>query len=594
MSADEVKPRQLRGVVDGVLHSTSPTDVQRADPGSQGGCLRKWWYRQVARLPQKPRTKSQERGDEGHAQIKGYLSGGPRPDRSDVVKGLHRVPEPGEDLLVETYVDVELEGVRVTCKMDLAHARPALCVDPETGAADPAGTVEVKDWKFRSDGRYVPEAGDLPKDLQMALYGDYWHRRGVPAVRLTQENFVASPSGVVTRSFLARPADVAPAIERARAVVRRMIDVARETDPERVPACRDACRAFGGCDYYDTCSAPAFDPLEQILKKHLGEERTMGVLDDVRKKASAAAAAKAAKADEQAGATAEELAAAKRAAEARAAEERRAALGEDLLESIAFLRAHPRGYPPMRGRAAQAWAAEQLKVADPSTTIAGQWELKDCEPVEDPADLVKLAIELVEGEGEKTETQAKADVAQAAAHDKAAADAKYLAEQQKAIAQADARRHPASVVPPDAPASDPAKHLEAAEAKNKKGKDKTAKARAEADEATGRRTVEDVAEPTSTVLVLVDCLPVSGDFTTRRLEPYCYSLLKAIAGGADIRMSSGEDFGFGKWRSAIEAAACHKHPEPGTWLLDSRMGELAESVVAGLVRAGVTVIRGHR
>jgi hypothetical protein len=569
------------------IDKLSPTQIQDADGSTREGCLRKWHFRRVQRLETpgvEVGQESRDWGEEGHEQLATYLRGGERPSRPDVLRLLPLIPEPGRDLFVEEYLSLTIAGQRVTAKLDLAHARRlsvarAMLGDP--GLVDPADTVEVADWKFSSSRRYLPTtpAGNL----QMALYAEAWLERGAPAVRQTLAYIIKSPQDLVPVTRLVRRGDLRPELERAAAVVERMLEAREQSDPERVPGNPQACAAYGGCPYLERCSVARFDPLRRVLgdaaadeiqrraglpvaliEKRDTKEQNVSILDRINKGKSAPATP---------APTAAEAAAS-------AAEERRAALPEDVRDAADYLETSNFGCPPTTGRAAQAIAAAKRVTVAPRAGLAGRGELGAHPTVEDPAELVTIAAQCRAVE--------------------AGEDAERAAAQQ----------HPASVSPPDAPASDPATHTQDAEKKKAARKEKTAAARERAaptqtaatvaDQNVDQAAAEGLKSEAASVIVLVDCAAVSGLGGALRLEPYCYQALRdaAVAGGAapgvDPRLSTGEVFGYGRWRALVTAAVTAAPPKGGTWLLDSRGGELAEAVIEGLVRAGVAVVRGHR
>ncbi len=121
-------------------------------------------------------------------------------------------------------------------------------------------------------------------------------------------------------------------------------------------------------------------------------------------------------------------------AAALAAEERRRALPPRVLEACSFFESHAGGRPKLSGAAAQAWAAYTRAVYDPRAVLEGTGELGAIDGViSEPAHLIEVAQQL----GHVF-----------------AGDAQIAAQQT-----------PESISPPDAPASDPAAHVAAAEEK---------------------------------------------------------------------------------------------------------------------------------
>jgi hypothetical protein len=560
-----------------MIFKTSPTDIEDADTSTREGCPRRWRYKRIAKqsgvVVESAGDDARAWGEEGHAQIQRYLQGGDRPDRADVVQHLDLLPPPPlGDLRVEQYQQCTLgDGVLCTTKQDLVHARPT-SIAQRAGVLDledVPGRVEVVDWKFPGSNRFVPTDEQLRDKIQPALYAFDWHQRGVEWVRVSIVSFVKKPRTLEIATDLLQLRDVEHTVSHAYDVALKMAAWA-ELDVEEVPGNRDACGAFGGCPWRRDCSVARWDPLRQILGDEAArrvimaatattpskDTTTMGFMDKINKARTTA---------EQGGETAEQ----------RAARERLEAIPAELRDALQIVQdAAPRyGRPQLSGRAAQMWAAFTGAKISPQAGLAGSGQLGD-NSIEDPSVFIELAAEIYQ-------------------HDNPPKTA-----------------HPSSPRPADAPESNPAAHVENAEAAKAKRKDKLAKSRetkpADGPAVDAAVAAHDAAEQPAPrriiggeILVLVDCMPVD-DVAQARLEPYCYEVLAAAGDaadmqGLDIRLSSGEKMGFGRWRTAVELMVAASPPAPGVWLLDSRGGELAEAVIAGLLSSGkVRVIRGYR
>ena len=166
-------------VVNGVPLYTSPSALQKFNT-----CQRQWFYRYVLRLPDKPPSKGQQRGKEGHARIEHFLRTGQ--DVLDPLETVGRVtghiPVPGVGLLVEQAMGgafpLVVDGLPLIGRIDVVNLRAA-----ETGL------VEVTDWKFKRDlGQYGATAAELcdpaaDAGIQMVSYAE-WVRRYTNARRI--------------------------------------------------------------------------------------------------------------------------------------------------------------------------------------------------------------------------------------------------------------------------------------------------------------------------------------------------------------------------------------------------------------------------
>src|SRR5262245_55687907 len=170
-----------RAVVDGVPAHFSVSALEKADtrPG-RGGCVRRWWYRYVGGKDQEERdahAEAKKRGEQLHAEVAHYLKTGENLLGSLALRGMHMIPEPGPDLLVEhAFGDLDgdlvsiardaviegrlLEagailrearalsaaGVPLKGKVDVAHARGINKGGTDVGdTVDPPGTIELID-----------------------------------------------------------------------------------------------------------------------------------------------------------------------------------------------------------------------------------------------------------------------------------------------------------------------------------------------------------------------------------------------------------------------------------------------------------------
>lgn len=255
-----------------VLRYLSVSALDKADtrPG-RGGCWRRWWYKYPGGMGQIDRdanAEAKKKGDILHAEVAEYLKTGRMTLGPLALKGRHMIPPPGADLLVEHEgggpqgSHLMCGSIPMTFKIDLTHARGWNWGGQDvTQVRDPAGTVEVCDWKRKGkdkakNGRSLlltPE--ELHDTIQMSGYA-MWvaaveHRASL--VRLSHGYFVESPAYGRKVTKLHVIDDCAKTWEYVEGLGRTLAHVAKETDVAKVPGNRAACDSFGGCPYRDVC-----------------------------------------------------------------------------------------------------------------------------------------------------------------------------------------------------------------------------------------------------------------------------------------------------------------------------------------------------
>ncbi len=261
-----IPPRE-RGppaVVEGVQQYGSVTQLQLAD-NSKGGCLRKWYFKYVMRLPDKPAGKGAERGKRGHTQLEHYLKNGNNVlgplERLGVTRGL--VPEPGKDLLVEEPLSglLTADGVPMVGAMDLVNPRFLH-----------EGVLEYTDWKFKKD---LEKYGVQDEDL-----GDPEHEAGIQTLgyaedlRLSAARFAPfdrirlrhvqfQTEGVADVAEVALTLTLQTVADSWRTATARIIppmrEAAKATSAHDVPCNTDICEKYGngGCAYKSVCLSKA-------------------------------------------------------------------------------------------------------------------------------------------------------------------------------------------------------------------------------------------------------------------------------------------------------------------------------------------------
>jgi len=247
-------------IVNGEVRFASVSSLETADSSSTSGCLRKWWFRYKRNIKEPP-NKDTERGNACHAEVAKYLTTGERGHLSSVVlSGLHQLPTPGDDLLVEwdmvpdlpdgssgiSQAKVRVAGIPLLGAIDLCHARPEnYGVQDPSAAYDEPGVIKLLDHKFPNTINNAKSPTDLPETFQMAGYGIFAFETfpDLERVRLTHNYFPTkgtprAPNILVDRETLERT------WRRATAVANSMKHAARESNPDLVDANTRACRAY--------------------------------------------------------------------------------------------------------------------------------------------------------------------------------------------------------------------------------------------------------------------------------------------------------------------------------------------------------------
>jgi hypothetical protein len=626
------------------LRRTSVSQLQTADPSTNEGCPRKWAYDKVFGLDPEPSTPAQETGTEHHGYMETYLKSGEirLPDR--ILRNLHFVPKPGLDLLVEhptipvmtdgssglAHAPLRAAGIPVVGYIDCVHGR----LDNPGGTEiedtrDPPGTIAVWDWKFTGSMEYAKSGPDLVKTIQMAGYGKYRFDVGWPGelVRLGHGYFPARGRGE-PRSIRVDRTAIEKSWEHAESVARLLIDVAKETDPEKVPANRKACNAFKKKCIYAAegiCTAGMHNSLAKLVgAKPTPEDLIMPVslLDRLGKTGLQAPTPVAATValtgtvtgltDVEKDAAAIKLAQEQEAARAKAAEiaklqieeqELRAARAFDAIYDRVI--AHGMGSPTFAGEALA--LLKRAKPSAPAIVFAGSGQLGPLE-VTDPATLHELIGELDIMAAQRTEA-AKNAPAPLPAPVTAPAPVPVAAILSPETPTPVAAPVPATV--PTAPAAaqavtaTPTPDDVAAVAAKSPRKPRASKA----DDGTFGTGVVNPGDgvdrrPGSTtgISLVVDCT-IDGVATTSLhglIDEWCAVLANKYE-AADIRCAPDKSpLSFGKWPGALQAYVREIAPAlaPGWYSVDSRSGQVIEVIIEALrpiIRAsGGSLIRGIR
>ncbi len=284
------------------LRYLSPSALTTADPDSSDGCLRKYWYAYHEGIKE-PSTKAQQIGTDLHAEIEQYLLTGTKALSSLALSGLHMVPTPGPDLLVELPIagnklataPLRVAGIPIVGYIDLIHERGTNqgTADVED-TIDPSGTVEVLDWKTTSDERWIKSPQEMSSTLQMVSYGKFVTviNPDVEHIRLSHGYFVTKGKAKTKKVTLRVTQDHVEKhwvkIERLAAAIK---DVAKETNPDKVPPNLRACSAYRGCPHATYCSAAMHNSLAEVIGLSRAKEllatkepkEDMSILDKMKK-----------------------------------------------------------------------------------------------------------------------------------------------------------------------------------------------------------------------------------------------------------------------------------------------------------------------
>ena len=302
--ADRDHKLEFHSVEKGELRRSSPSQIHSWDL-----CGLRWYYDKVARLPRKPKTKSQDVGTATHKQLEHYLKTG-----EDVLGPIARagkdlLPDPGPDLMLEW--DIHFQPEASTDPKDPRRSEPRLmiCGVPLIGYIDVVkprfalcrpGLVEVLDHKTTSSiADWAKTSEELRQDAQCVSYCE-WARVRFPQA----EEFLFSHVYYQTKG---RPRSIRVDVTHTKASlleawhltenkIEGMRAAARETDPKNVVHNPEACSAYGGCDYAGACPfSPArrfAQTFSDALKK--GSTSNMSLADRLKGAKTAPAAAPAA------------------------------------------------------------------------------------------------------------------------------------------------------------------------------------------------------------------------------------------------------------------------------------------------------------
>lgn len=274
--AVDLKTRQLR--------FASVSAIEKADPGRNptSGCLRKYFYQYILGLKEdETDSPSLIRGNKGHADLAHFLTTGDRSRLSSLaLSGIHQLPDPGPDLLVELpiipdtwdglqHATLHASGIPILGAIDLAHARrenPG--VTDIMYAVDEPGVLKLIDHKFPSTLDNAKGPHDLIHTTQMSGYGQ-WAFNTVPGlerVRLAHNVVPERGAARLVMSPIYERRQIEQAWKQSEVVAVSMRDAVKETNPDLVDANTQACRAFHrDCPALKVCRAAKHDSLSDVF-----------------------------------------------------------------------------------------------------------------------------------------------------------------------------------------------------------------------------------------------------------------------------------------------------------------------------------------
>lgn len=626
-------------VVDGVVRWLGATIMASADPTQTGGCEARFWYTRVAGYPE-PETARQGEGKKLHDEIEHYLKTGEMVLGRVALAGRRFIPERGPDLLIEHSIgdDAQIRtdcGIPIAGHSDLISPRREYITPDGDLAWDPAGTVEVIDWKSTTDFKWAKLSWQLPELVQMTTYGIWAARKfNAPYVRLSHVVFVTRGRAEARKAtVLVARRDLEKRWQRLQGVVRRIVEIARARRVEDVTANLNACDAYRGCPHRGYCAAAQEDSLEDLLgptaaRELLQTEKEKTMSTNVMNIPGLAALIPGAQAPAPAAPAIDPAALAAMKAQLVAAEQPAApAIDPRLVQAVATIERAGIGVPTLFGNAAQAWAAVK-GIPHSGNVIQGTGPFATTQ-VLNAEQLIKIASDLA------------------------------IAMQPAPVAAP----APVGLLPPDAPASDPAKAaapvegfampgattlaqcsppadpitlpapiqmagaelgvpsipppataavVAAAEEKPKKGRGRPKKeetaapAAPAAPAALATRTEEwntaiTELEAAARPQIFVDCFMSIPATSLRPFVEQCHQILvdRFCAGAPfpDIRCADEKGpMGFGRWKGAIGSVARElvKSLAPGAYAIDTRGDELAEAVVSSTGLGAHVIARGAR
>lgn len=403
-------------VVNGVLQWLSATIIALGDPTQYGGCERFWWYKYVDnRRP--AGEKYQSTGKDMHGELERWYKFESNVLGPLAFAGVEFMPERGPHALPEHAIGPEISrdarGLWVGPQQQLASGGPAPMLtaggvwvfghsdlmntsgiainDRGERMKDPARTVEVNDWKStKSLEKYMKKGYELAELVQMLTYGEYARRRWQAEwVRLSQVFFqTVGRKQAEKATVLVRGDDLAKRWNRVDGVARRLTVVAGCSSAEQVPGNPAACRAFKGCPHVQYCSVGQRQSLESVF----GGNAAMDLLSAMQQGAAAPVAVTPTAVSHELSLIAAEQQRAMAAVQSAVPQQAMPQQLDPFTRAVQVIRSAPYGQPQLHGAAAAAWYSIHNSPND-GVPIGGTGALANT-VIDDPAKLIALAMEI--------------------------------------------------------------------------------------------------------------------------------------------------------------------------------------------------------
>ncbi len=282
-------------IVDGRVRYTSASALTTADPDSYGGCPRRWWLKYVLGLKE-PTTAAMLRGTKDlHEPVENYYKTGAQ-TFTPLAMQVKRYLYPREwfldgRLLIENEIGkppgsdrpIDLEtapvraaGIPLVGKLDQMHAQ-GIYINNEgaviTDVEWSGDVVEINDLKSTKSREFAKSPEELRKTVQMLSYAKFGIAWRPNARRFRPSHTYALTSGPDRDGFkhtvIMDREEVERRWERVDSIGRTISDLARETDINKVPANTKSCTAYGGCPHRKSrggcCDAGDFNSLADRL-----------------------------------------------------------------------------------------------------------------------------------------------------------------------------------------------------------------------------------------------------------------------------------------------------------------------------------------
>jgi hypothetical protein len=527
-------------ITDGKINYFSATSLSCGDPNQDGGCLRRYWFKYVAKKKE-PQTAAQTKGyEELHKPIEQYYIHGTRSFPRFVLAGTHFLPARSDRVLPEVEIkDFELKvcGVPVIGKIDLLNATGSW-IDPDGNHKELNG-VEVIDWKSTGNLQWAKSGPDLLKTIQMPLYAAAVKdiKENADGVRLSHVYFSTGKHDAKKSSIVADFDTIARKKTEIESVAKNIIDIVGETDSNKVEANARACNAYGGCPHREYCGAGNRSGIERLF----GKDMTALLKPKTTVEPNILEKMKALKEVE---------------------EKQKQALA--LKKAFETIELDPRGMPQLSGDAAKAWA-NYKNMEFSGQGFAGSGELGELN-VTDTETIIKLAEEL-------NNTPTEPVVAGLVPDNVPEPIAPVVAE---IVVSPEAVK-----IIDEAPEEPPKKRGRKAK------KDEDVVGTIAVPVTVGKITIpwdgKVPAEHSEGYNVYVDCVPLT---STVSLDPYIDDLCRTLCNKfecADIRVAPKDGpLAFGGWRGVVRAYVLASPPPPGDYTLFSGMREITVEVADAL------------